>query len=128
MKTQMIKGTAKVLGTLGIFVSLFYMMPVLAADQTIGDVADTVVDNFKALARLITAAAYIAGMGFAIGSILKFKAHKDNPTQIPVGTPIAMLFIAAAMIFLPSIFTIAGHTLFGSGAETGGIGGVYSFD
>jgi bacteriocin-like protein len=27
-----------------------------------------------------SAGAYIAGFGFAVGSVLKFKAHKDNPT------------------------------------------------
>ncbi len=75
-----------------------------AADQDIGAIANKVTGSFEGLAKLITAGAYVAGMGFAVGAVLKFKAHKDNPTQIPVGTPIAMLFIAAALIFLPSIF------------------------
>ena len=55
------------------------------------------------VAKLITAGSYIAGMGFGVGSIVKFKAHKDNPTQIPVGTPIALLFVAAALLFMPSV-------------------------
>jgi hypothetical protein len=37
----------------------------------------------------------------------------DNPTQIPIGTPIALIFIAAALIFLPTIFNVAGGTIFG---------------
>lgn len=87
---------------------------------TIGGVADTVTKSFGSLAKLITAAAYIAGLGFAVGAVLKFKQHKDNPTQIPIGTPIALLFIAAALIFLPTIFNITGQTLFGGGGEVGG--------
>ena len=90
----------------------------------IGGVAQTVTSNVENLAKLITAAAYVAGMGFAVGAILKFKAHRDNPTQIPVGTPIAMIFIAAALIFLPNIFAVSGGTLFGSTTEIAGPSGV----
>ncbi len=98
--------------------------------NSIGAVADTVIKSFASLAKLITAVAYVAGMGFAIGAIMKFKAHKDNPTQVPIGTPIALIFIAAALIFLPTIFTVAGATLFGSGAaqeQVGGTAGKTSF-
>jgi intracellular multiplication protein IcmD len=94
------------------------------AAQDIGSVAKQVTGTFGALAKLITAAAYVAGLGFAVGAVLKFKQHKDNPTQIPIGTPIALIFIAAALIFLPSIFGITGQTLFGGGGEVGGAYGV----
>ncbi len=91
--------------------------------QTLGDVAAHVTTSMSNLAKLISAASYVAGMGFAVGAIFKFKAHKDNPTQIPIGTPIALIFIAAALIFLPSLFQMAGETLFGSSATTGGLEG-----
>lgn len=93
----------------------------------IGSVAHTATTNLKAVAQLITAAAYVAGMAFAVGAIVKFKAHKDNPTQIPIGTPIALLFVGAALIFAPSVFNVAGSTLFGSEKAAGGVSGVYSF-
>lgn len=92
--------------------------------QTIGDVAKTITGSFADLARMITATAYVAGMGFAIGAVLKFKQHKDNPTQIPVGTPVALLFISAALIFLPNIFGVAGATLFGADATVGSPSGI----
>lgn len=91
-----------------------------ASSQTIGGVASTITQSFEQLARLITAGSYLAGLGFAVGSIMKFKQHKDNPTQIPIGTPIALLFIAAALLFLPTILGVAGATLFGSDATTAG--------
>ncbi|MDF1645819.1 MAG: type IV secretion protein IcmD, partial [Legionellaceae bacterium] len=80
--------------------------------------------------KLITAASYLAGLGFSIGAIMKFKQHKDNPTQIPIGTPIALVFIAAALLFLPSILGVAGATMFGSdGGEVAGPSGtVYGSD
>jgi len=105
--------------------SLSFAMSAFAQDAvTIGTVAKTVTASFGNLAKLITAGAYIAGLGFAVGSVLKFKQHKDNPTQIPIGTPVALLFVAAALIFLPNIFGITGATLFGQQASVGGPSGV----
>jgi len=93
----------------------------------IAKVAEKVRGNLGAVARLITALSYVGGMAFAIGAIAKFKAHKDNPTQIPIGTPIALLFIGAALIFIPSIFSTAGGTLFGGSGVVAGVSGISSF-
>jgi intracellular multiplication protein IcmD len=109
-----------------IFGGLFFSEVASAASSNgmdLAGVSNQIKTNFKSLAELITAAAYIAGFGFAFAAILKFKAHKDNPTQIPVGTPIALLFIAAALIFLPSILTMGGKTVFGNNGKAGNIGG-----
>ena len=99
----------------------------LAAVSGIGSVATTVTGNLAAIARLITAASYVAGMAFAVGAIVKFKAHKDNPTQIPIGTPIALLFVGAALIFAPTVFKVSGQTLFGASGTVGGVSGIASF-
>ena len=90
---------------------------------TIGTMASSIVKTFASIARLITAGSYIAGLGFAVGAIMKFKAHKDNPTQITIGTPISLIFIAAALLFLPSILSVAGFTMFGEAGRTAGPGG-----
>ncbi|RDH40781.1 MAG: type IV secretion protein IcmD [Candidatus Aquirickettsiella gammari] len=91
--------------------------------MTLGDMALTITKSFEGLAKLITAGAYMAGIGFVMASMLKFKAHKDNPTQIPIGTPIALLFVGSALIFLPHIFIIAGYTIFGGTGGAAGISG-----
>ncbi len=93
----------------------------------IGSVAAQATTNLGGAARFITALSYVAGMAFAVGAIVKFKAHKDNPTQIPIGTPIALLFIGAALIFIPTVFKVSGQTLFGGSGYTAGISGVTSF-
>lgn len=94
-----------------------------AAATTVGGMASQITDSFTNLAKLITGGSYLAGLGFSIGAIMKFKQHKDNPTQIPIGTPIALVFIAAALLFLPTILSVAGGTMFGTGAEVAGPGG-----
>jgi intracellular multiplication protein IcmD len=77
---------------------------------SIGEVAGTITGSFEALGKLMMGIAYIAGFGFTIAAIFKFKQHKDNPTQIPIGTPIALLIIGVALIFLPGIIKIGGST------------------
>lgn len=99
----------------------------LAAISGVGSVAAQVKTNMGDIARLVTAASYVAGMAFAIGAIVKFKAHKDNPTQIPIGTPIALLFVGAALIFIPTVFSVSGQTLFGASGTPAGISGITSF-
>ncbi|STX28154.1 IcmD (DotP) [Legionella beliardensis] len=95
-----------------------------STNQTIGTMASSIVDSFANVTRLITGGSYVAGIGFSIGAIMKFKQHKDNPTQIPIGTPIALVLIAAALLFLPSILNVAGYTMFGSdGGKTAGPSG-----
>lgn len=83
----------------------------------ISGVATRVVSQLGAVTKLITAGAYVAGFGFGVGAIMKFKAHKDNPTQVPIGMPIALLFVAAALIFAPSFLKSAATTIYASGTQ-----------
>lgn len=108
---------------LGLF-TLLLLNLVFVADAnatttwTIGDVASQITGSFTQLSKLLTAGSYLAGLGFSIGAVMKFKQHKDNPTQIPVGTPIALLFVAAALLFLPSILDVTSITMFGTAGGT----------
>jgi hypothetical protein len=66
----------------------------------------------------ITGGSYIAGLAFAIGAVEKFKQHKDNPTQITIGTPVALVAVAAALLFLPSVLSVEGYTVVGTAEAT----------
>ena len=108
-------------------IALFCMGTLVYAQGSgIGAIATTAKSNLAAIAELITAGSYVAGMGFAVAAVTGFKAHKDNPTQSPISKPIALLFVAAALLFIPSVFSSTGATLFTSG-QTGGISGITSF-
>ncbi|WP_420795407.1 type IV secretion protein IcmD [Legionella drozanskii] len=95
----------------------------VAASTSLGTMASSITSSFTSVAKLITAGSYLAGLGFAVSAILKFKQHKDNPTQITIGTPIALVFIAAALLFLPSILGVAGQTMFGTTGSVAGPSG-----
>ncbi|HSW71432.1 MAG TPA: type IV secretion protein IcmD [Gammaproteobacteria bacterium] len=98
-----------------------------ASGTGVGAVAANVTTNLTNIAKLITAGSYVAGMAFAVGAIAKFKQHKENPQQMPLSTPIVLLFIGIALIFIPAIFKTGGGTLFGSSGTKSSISGLTSF-
>lgn len=95
-----------------------------AGTLDLGTVASTVYGTFRPVTQLITAVSYVTGLGFALGAITKFKQHKDNPTQIPIATPITLVGVAAALLFLPTVLGVTGKTLFGDSYKTAGPSGV----
>ncbi len=115
-----------------VYISLaagFFIMAAYADSDnpSIGDVAENLTGSFSNLAKAISAISYLAGFGFTIASIFKMKQHKDNPQQIPITTGIAMLCFGVGLIFMPSIFKMGGATLFGTAAQTAGVGGINNF-
>ena len=99
-------------------------MPLVYASSgggaTLGTLATNVSQSFNQIGDLMIGLAYVAGIGFGISAIFKFKQHKDNPTQIPISTPFALLGVSVLLVFLPSLYAPAGATVFGDQGGTGG--------
>lgn len=87
--------------------------------QTIGQLATNVQGSLGAVETMIVAVCYIGGIAFAGAAIMKFKQYKDNPQQMTIGQPIALLFIAAALIWMPQIVKTTGQTVFGATTGAG---------
>lgn len=85
--------------------------------QSLGDIAGNIILSMNNLAKLISAASYVVGVGFALMGMLKFKAHKDNPTQVQLSQPIVLLAIAAGLVYLPSLISTVGNTAWGTNAH-----------
>ena len=94
-----------------------------AAGTDLSTISNNITSTFESLGKLITAVAYISGMCMVIAGIFKFKQHKDNPQQIPMGTPITILGVGILLIFFPSIINPAGQTIFGDSKTSGGFQG-----
>jgi len=90
-----------------------------ASGQTLGSLADNVRATIGNIAKLLSAGSYVCGIGFALAGMMKFKAHKDNPQQVPLSAPIVLLAVAAGLIFLPSIIDTTGTTIFGASKSSG---------
>ena len=117
------KLTGAQLSILGIMLFALLTPEILAgaADKTgIGGLASNITSNFTAIGQLLVSTAYVAGIGFGIAAIFKFKQHKDNPTQIPIGTPFALLGVSVMLVFLPGLYKPLGQTVYGSGGGTAG--------
>ena len=91
---------------------------VVQAVSTVNEVADVIIGNLGAGKRMILMLAYLSGLGFLMASFYKFKQHKDNPTQVPVGNPITMMIIAILLLFLASMVQPIGETFFGAGVDS----------
>lgn len=94
-----------------------------ATAQDLKGVVNNVQTNIETLAPLLTIISYIAGIAFCIAGIVQFKAHKDNPAQVPLSKPLVYIGVGAALLFLPSIMQTAGSTLFGGEGGTSAAAG-----
>ena len=84
---------------------------VFADSDNFGEMASTVTGQMDSFAALLVAAAFVAGIAFVIVALFKFKQHKDNPTQVTIGTPAMLLFIGIFLVYLPNIISVGGATV-----------------
>ena len=120
--------TSLLLGTIALAPDL---CAAAAKSSGLAGLADNITKNFTAVGKLFISTAYLAGLGFGVAAIFKFKQHKDNPTQIPVGTPFALLGVSVMLVFLPGLYQPLGQTIYGKdvtnkagGFTGGGVSGI----
>jgi intracellular multiplication protein IcmD len=83
----------------------------------LGKLANNLRGQFKDIANLILATAKVAGIGFTVAAIFKFKQHKDNPQQVPIGTPFSLLAVGVILMFLQNLYTPAAQSIYGGKAQ-----------
>ena len=88
----------------------------------LGQLSNNISTEILGFSNLMITVGYLAGIGFTIASIFKFKQHKDNPTQVPIGTPFAMFSVGIILVFLPALFKPAAITVFGTSPTASKIG------
>lgn len=85
-----------------------------AASKGVGDMSKDISTQLTSVASLLIVVAYVAGICFALAGVVQFKAHKDNPQQVPLSKPIVYLIVGACLLYLPSLIGASGQTIFGS--------------
>lgn len=115
------QGTASLIAAAG-FIGIGIFSPeVLATGGTgsggISSIAESVTQNLPSLAKLVTAVSYFMGGLFGLLGLVKFYGYSTNPQQVQGGlkVPIVLLLLAGALVYLPSVITTSGKTIFGSG-------------
>ena len=86
---------------------------------TVGGEATDITDSLTPLKILVTGGSYLLGLEASLIAILEFKEHMAVPSQAPIGTPITLVFLSVALLFLPYILNVTGTSAFGPGASTG---------
>lgn len=110
------------LGLIGLAVLFTNPAYAYLTSPSLGDVAKNVTGITGEFANMITAIAFVIGFGFAVGAIVKYKAYRDNPQNIPLSIPITLFFVALAFLFLGILLSVSGTTVFGPGVQTGALG------
>lgn len=106
---------------LAIGVAILLLLPanVFAASTGIEGIVEKVTTSLTSVVQLVSMVAYVAGFMFILAAVMKFKQHKDNPTQVPVGTPVSMLVMGAVLMFAGNFIRPLGESIFGADAEAG---------
>ncbi len=71
--------------------------------QTLGDIIENSYQSLAGLPGLISAIAYIMGIGLAVKSMLDFKNHVDNPNQTPLSAGVKKFFAGGAFLAGPYV-------------------------
>ena len=83
-------------------------------EPSLGGVAANITGIIAYLGQFLTAIAFIIAFGFAIGAIVKYKSHRDNPQMISLREPITMVILCLAFIALGFVSLFVGHNIFGT--------------
>ncbi|GAB5389570.1 MAG: type IVB secretion system protein IcmD/DotP [Alphaproteobacteria bacterium] len=92
--------------------------PDLAHAEGLGGMAETLDSQLGSIAALISAVAFVLGLGLGASGLMKFRQHSDNPNAVPISQPIVRLVIAAMLVALPSVLGVGIGTFFGDDAGT----------
>ena len=91
--------------------------------EDLGDVSCLIISQMDDIAALFVALSFICGIATVINSLFKFKQQRENPTQIPIATPIVMFFAGIFLIYIPSLIDTGQYSIFGEDGILGGTTG-----
>ncbi len=113
MKKNLVKYLSVAVGAAGL--SLLAVDPAMA--QGLNNVTGVVKSQMPGVAEVLSAIAYVAGVGFGIKAILKLKEHNESKGQVPLSQPITLGIVAGLLLALPSFLQTAKQGIFGSGSK-----------
>jgi hypothetical protein len=92
-------------------VGIFYFIiatcaPVLAfANESIGDVASNIVSGEINIRTILQDICIITGVSFILGSIVQYRKHRQNPSEVTLSTVI-VTFIIGVLVLLMALIPI----------------------
>lgn len=116
--SKQIKKWAKTLSVAGVAtVAMFMLSGTAMADSGLERMTTPITEGLKSVVQVISIFSYLAGLAFGIKAALKLKEHNESKGQVPLSQPVTTAIVAAFLIALPSLLTVAAETMFGSDAN-----------
>ena len=110
-----IKKVLKVLG----YIAGISVLALLVSDPAMAQGLDKITAPIKAqlpgVSDVLSAVAYVSGIGFGIKGALKLKEHNESKGQVPLSAPITLFIVAGMLLALPTMLSISTEAVFGGG-------------
>jgi len=90
-------------------ICIFLITSTYADSLSLGDMADWVMGPVNGLGKVLGYICLIGGIGMILGAFLQYKAHRDNPSQVRLTTPVFLLVVGVILIILPFVGILVGY-------------------
>lgn len=74
--------------------------PTAASSQSLGQIAQQIAAPVQQATYLLQTICLICGIALIMGALLKYKAHRNNPQEVPFSTPLMLLLFGLALVAL----------------------------
>jgi hypothetical protein len=101
---QKFLGRDTLAGILILLAAALATSPAMAQD-VVSDIAINIVDSGSHLPALVSASAYLIGLALGVLGVMKIRDHVENPSNAPLRSGFARLFIGGALLALPTVYT-----------------------
>ncbi len=71
--------------------------------QSLGQISNNMLEPIGVFTHIMYSILYIVGGAFIAGSVIQYKAYRDNPLQTPISRPIALLILGLVLVAIPFI-------------------------
>lgn len=95
---------------LGLILLVFFINTALADAISLGDAANWLMGPVNGLGKVFGYMCLIGGIGMILGAFLQYRAHRENPSQVRLSTPVFLLIVGIILIILPYIGLLSGYT------------------
>ena len=110
------KKVLKVLGYIaGISVLALLVSDPAMAQAGLDKITAPIKTQLPGVSDVLSAVAYVSGIGFGIKGALRLKEHNESKGQVPLSAPITLFIVAGMLLALPTMLSISTEAVFGTG-------------
>lgn len=86
-----------------LWANIIWADPNQGTPPSLGEASINMMAPVGVLAELFYNICYIVGVGFILGSIIRFKEYRENPSQTPISRPITVFIFGLVFLAVPFV-------------------------